>query len=96
MPRFQLVIDNGSLTGITGHHVIQCHIEETQDDGTIVHGVPKTWGIEATGLRLKHAGSAESWREWVAQEMLREHKARTDIDGTVMTWNRKKFDIPNT
>lgn len=95
MPKFQLVVDNGSLIGITGHHVIQCHIEETQDDGTIVKGVPETFGIESSALRLKHNGNAEQWRDWVATEMLRRHKARTEVDSTVMTWNKKRFDIPN-
>lgn len=90
---YQLVIDNGSITSTTGHHTIDCHIEETQADGTIVKGMPERYGIEGRALRLKHNGDANLWREWVAGEMLRHHQARVAVNAEVMQWNGKKFDI---
>jgi hypothetical protein len=90
---YKLVVDNGSLSGVTGHHTIQCHVEETLDDGTIVQGIPEVFGIEAIALQRAHDGDPVKWRTWVAGVMADRHKRRQLAHAEIMQWSGKKFDI---
>lgn len=90
--KYQLVITSGNLSGITGHHSVQCHIEETRD-GETFKGIPETYGIESTALQQRHNGDIVKWRDWVAKEMLAKHKRRSLANDEVMKWHGQKFDI---
>ena len=91
--KFQLVVTAGNLSGVTGHHEVTCHIEETCDDGTVVKGIPEVYGIEVHALTKRHSGDISQWRNWVAKEMLAKHKRRAVAHTEVMRWAGKKFFI---
>ena len=80
--------------GTTGHHTVQVHIEETLDNGTVVHGTPEVYGCESIALERRHGGKIEAWREWVAREMLAKHKRRALAHAEIMGWSGQRFDIP--
>ena len=93
MPKFQLVVTSSGINGTTGHHMIVCHIKETCDDGSVVHGIPEVFGIEAVALARKHYNNPDDWRKWVAEQMLDRHKTRSLAHAEISLWHGQEFDI---
>ena len=91
--RYQLVITSAGITGTTGHHTVQCHIQETHDDGAVVNGLSDTWGIESIALQRQHGGDVVKWRNWIGNQMLDRHRLRMMAQAEIATWHGKAFDI---
>lgn len=92
--RFHLNILSADLDSIAGHHSITAQIEETGENGELVHvPVRETFGISHDALEKKFGGDAERWREWVIGEMMDRHKKRTRVQGKVAEWTGKKIEI---
>ena len=91
--KYQLVVTSSGINGTTGHHTIQCHIEETRDDGTTVKGISDTFGIESTALDRAHNNDPSDWLKWVGEQMLNRHIRRSLAHAEISTWHGKKFDI---
>lgn len=92
-PTYKLHVTASELTGTTGHHKINCHIEETDASGNTIRGIPESWGIEWQALRSRFGGGIDKWREWVAAQMLKRHIARSMVQAQVSGWKGRKFDI---
>jgi hypothetical protein len=93
---YQFVITSADLTGITGHHQITAHIEETTANGNVIKvikGVPETLGVELTVLQSRWGGDIVRWRDWVAQQLLTRHKARQSVHYDVLGWAGQKFPL---
>ena len=93
MSTYQLKIENPSIDGTTGHHMVRVHIVEQVDAEQTVHGIKEVYGIDSTALDLKFAGDVNKWLQWVGQEMLAKHIRRTKVQAELLTMHGKTIDL---
>lgn len=91
--KYKLVVTSSGINSTTGHHIIQCRIEETTEDGSVIRGVPETYGIDSRSMATKHNGDTVAWRNWVAGRMLNAHRQRSLAHAEIVLWHGKEFDI---
>jgi len=91
---YELVIENPSINGITGHHTIQVHICELDEDGKLIDkGIMEVYGIDSLALTRRFDGSLDKWLGWVGQEMLYKHKRRRAAQDQLLTMQGRRIKL---
>jgi hypothetical protein len=89
---YKLKLKNTSIDGTTGHHRLDCWIEERAGEAILL-GAVESYGIDLGSLNSQFGGEVEKWLNWIGQDMLKKHLNRMNVHREIASWEGREIPL---
>lgn len=87
---YEIEVLDFSVHGTTGHiDVTVCAVDD--DNGAVMRGPIRKYGIDATQLKVQYNGDIQQWLQWVKREHQAHHGFHADVVGALAVMKGKRI-----